>query len=177
MAFLFIVAYPEVSCQLVLERTRRVARGAWWGGRPRERCPRLVSSRSPRLRCSRLHLRPFSLNGSFPFDTPGRVGCTCASRSGGHPASDNVGAVRSRFESSCPLNVGHACASGTPRGNEQEEPVSTACLPTHAHSPRPARAPTPLREPQVRWLRGLVGTGPAQAASSPMCPARPSEMP
>lgn len=35
MAFLFIVAYPEVPCQLVLVRTRRSAGGVWPGGRGR----------------------------------------------------------------------------------------------------------------------------------------------
>lgn len=67
----------------------------------------------------------------------------------------------SYFESSCPQSTDHARASGLPR-------ASARGAGEHGLLPLLPRHP---------GLRASVGTGPARAASSPRCPARPSGMP
>lgn len=111
MAFLFIVAYPEVSCRLVLLRTTRGA-GVRGRGQVGGRCGagsvgsggsedtggvggrEGVWGAPPQTPRDQLHLRPFSLNGSFPADTPGGEIGLCPGPSGlGVVGPGSVGAA------------------------------------------------------------------------------------
>lgn len=92
----------------------------------------------------------------------GSGGCGSWQRGSSHVRSSSY------FKSSCPRSTDHAHASGVPRASVQGAGE-------HGLLPPPCACSAPgVQRP---GLRVSVGTGPARAASSPRCPARPSGMP
>lgn len=173
MAFLFIVAYPEVSRRLVLVRTGRGAAGAWRaGGVGWDEAP-LGTAAPKTLRPGRKLSVGRSGKSRAAVPLPPGWGAWALTTREQPPGEPQAPSGSPGAHGAPP-----ARASGTPKGNECEEPGSPAAGRAGARSPCPALpCPGARSARELVRLRASGGTGPARAAFSPRCPAPPSGTP